>query len=71
MEEKKNILTNNEVKDEELDTVSGGISRRPTQQQTKQCAMDGCTNQIPADKYPGYCDACLEKMRKLGINPIL
>jgi len=40
MEEKKNILTNNEVKDEELDTVSGGAPR-PRQQQTKKCAMDG------------------------------
>ena len=70
MEEKKNILTNNEVKDEELDTVSGGASR-PRQQQTKKCAMDGCTKQIPADKSPGYCDACLEKMRNLGVHPFI
>jgi len=71
MENKKIENQNPEVKDEELDIVSGGISRRPTQQQMKPCSMTGCNNQIPADKYPAYCDTCLEKMRKLGINPIL
>jgi len=50
MENKKIENQNPEVKDEELDIVSGGISRRPTQQQMKPCSMTGCNNQIPADK---------------------
>lgn len=70
-ENKKNVNQTNEIKDEELDAVSGGLSRRPKQQQMKQCAMDGCTNQIPEDRYPAYCDACLERMRREGVNPIL
>lgn len=71
MENEKIENQNPEVKDEELDIVSGGGARRPAQQQMKPCSTTGCKNQIPADTYPAYCASCLEKMRKQGVNPFV
>ena len=69
MEDNKNIDMNPEVKDEELDEVSGGASRRPTQQETKSCAR--CQKEIPVNKTPGYCDECLQELNKQGVHPFV
>ena len=69
MEDNKNIDMNPEVKDEELDEISGGASRQPKQQEMKRCAR--CQTLIPEDKTPGYCDTCLEELNRQGVHPFV
>ena len=68
-ENKKTENTIHEVKDEELDAVTGGRGGRPGQQQTKKCATDGCNNQISADSPTDFCKDCLRKMHNQKRNP--
>ena len=69
MDEKKSVNQSPKIKDEELDAVTGGRGGRSSQQQTKKCATDGCSNQISADSPSDYCRACLDKMYKQGVRP--
>ena len=67
--EKKNDVKT-ELKDEELNDVSGGVGmRRPSQIEMKRCAK--CGKPIPAGSSTSYCDLCLTKLRKTGFHPLI
>lgn len=67
--EKKNDVKT-ELKDEELNDVSGGVSiRRPSQIEMKRCT--NCGKPIPANSSISYCDLCLTKLRKTGFHPLI
>lgn len=65
MESKKNVNQTLEIKDEELDAVSGGVSRG-TKQELQPC-KGNCGRET--SNPTGYCEDCLEKLNKLGVHP--
>ncbi len=70
MSENKSIDPKLEVKDEELDEISGGIRpKQEKQEETKPCTR--CQKPIPVDKIPGYCDECLAELNRQGVHPFV
>ncbi|MCR4772091.1 MAG: hypothetical protein K5855_07225 [Oscillospiraceae bacterium] len=62
MEEKKT----NELTDEALDAVSGGISRRTG----RKAACRRCEGEFPeASLLGGYCSNCLDELHEQGVYP--
>lgn len=71
MENKENVKKTNEVSDEELNNVSGGIIR-PTQSTPKRMkTCNKCGVPIPSDKTPCYCEKCLRELTKQGCHQFL
>lgn len=64
-DEKKNTHET-ALNDEELDRVSGGISRRAEH----KAACQRCGDELPVTSLlGGYCSKCLDELHKQGVYP--
>ena len=59
---------NEELPDEQLDAVSGGINRRP-QPKTPQPCLGNCGRTTTDNS--GYCEECYARLYKNGWRPVL